>query len=297
MNVTILYVLFCTLVSAAHYIFRRLDEEPTLANDSHRYLSAGKGVLQRNPFHLRWLLPKICTDDHFHWRVITGYSIIALVPMMFAYLLALGVEPLQALFGALLVPGLGGIFRFNIKVPILVDAPVLLLSLMSATMFLEGHIIVAVLFVIIAGCMKESAPVLTLAFSLNPLALLGFANFIFFKLFKKGAEKDSIGNDVFLDNQLATGIKYHRGVWFHEKMLLPWGVCLLAFFSPVDGMLWLAFALAIGYGMLLAASDTVRIYHQVFPVMIYYTVLVVPSEFYVPLLLVHWFNPWQKYYF
>lgn len=261
-----------------------------ISNDGQRYLRAGKGELLYHPFHKRWLLPYLLKDSKRRWIFATTISLLLIPVLTYLYLLILGLSAVQAAFGALLFLGLQGVFRYNIETPVHIDSAGILLSLCSAVSFLSGLPALGVLFVVLAGCVKESMPMLTLLFSMNPLALIGFASPLYCKFFRAKADNDFLGRDRFLNHPISCSLRSHRYLWFNSNaMLLPWGVCIL---SLLELDWWLLAAFAVGYGQLALASDNCRLYHQVFPVIVYYTALAIPQEYYPLVLVLHWYKPW-----
>ena len=98
-----------------------------------------------------------------------------------------------------------------------------------------------------------------------------------------------------LDHPFKTGIKYHRYQWLDIKvMVLSWGVCVLALFGEIS--LRLILILAVSYGSMLMAADSKRLFQWAFPVVILSAIAVIPLNYMIPLVILHLFNPYNKYY-
>jgi hypothetical protein len=300
---TLYHITALLAVTLAHALFRRLDEpedKQELTADGWRYLHMGRGGLGYKPFHRRWLLPLLLKDNEKAWGIFTLTCTTLLPLATFIFLKAAGLSPNQSLFGGLLVLGLPAVFRLNLYYPVLVDAPSHLFAILSASSFIAGHWPLGLFLIVVGGCIKESVPVFSmlfqLPFSFNLLSLFGLISPIYTTFFEPQASKDIRGEEHILDHPIQSGVKTHKGRWFSlEWMLLPWGVCLLAFLNgPM--LPFLFFVLLTSYGqVLISYGDIVRHYQAAFPLMIYSTVAIAPTGFYAILLLAHWFNPWQRH--
>ena len=85
--------------------------------------------------------------------------------------------------------------------------------------------------------------------------------------------------------------QFHRGQWLNPLvMVAPWGPLLLGLGALTPQ---LAVALALGYGQLVVATDSVRLYQWAAPVLALACVAVVPPVW-LPLFAVALvFNPWK----
>ena len=286
------------IVSWIHIYFRYIDHGRFLIlNDSKRYFAMGRGILQYPPFHKRWLLPYLFKYRDKAW-ISSTLMIVSLLPVVtYLYLTSLGLTTAQAFFGSMLVLGLNGIYKMNVLHPILVDSYAIFFSLLSAISFLNGNILTGIMFSVIGGCIKESTPVFSFLFGFNALALLGFVSPILCRWYSPHADKDMLGRHGRLDDFIKTSDVLHKGRWFHPAvMLAPWGVCLIALLSTPPVLYWVMLALLVSYGQVVIATDSVRLYQQSFPVLVYAACLLVPAQFYLILVLVHWLNPYTEMY-
>ncbi len=282
------------IISSAYYWLLNVDTGRALYPDSHRYFAAGGGERLHKPFHLRWLLPFVCRQSPRLWKWVTGGAMVLLPVMMSVYLYEQGVEPKKCLVGACLLLGLPGIIRMNALAEYLLDGTALLFMLTSATCFLAGNVPLGIAFSCLGGMTKESTPIFAALACWNPLALLGFVPVIAAALIRKPNPVDMLGGEVILSHPFQTGIQFHRGRWFSlEFMLLPFGVCIL-------GLMHLSVPLivmiVVSYAQLLVATDSVRLYQWCFPLLILATVQVLPLEYSAIAIVMHWLNPYQKYY-
>ena len=183
-----------------------------------------------------------------------------------------------------LLPGIA----FSLRHPVLADAPAMALALGSAVLW-PVNPVASVVLAIVAGCVKESAPVWAAAYAFNPWALLGLIPVVVRWGMRCG--EDPAGYGDALAHPIRSARSAHRGGWVDPmRMVAPWGgllVCLLA----ID--VRLAVALALGYGQLLAATDEVRLYQWAAPVVALAAFSVVPAPWWPLLALSVVFNPWK----
>lgn len=233
------------------------------------------------PFHLRWLLPFTLRHNLAAWKYVTRGSIIGIGALTAVYT----GSPWMACVAFL--PG----FIMSWKYPVLVDAPAMLLALAAAIVWPYSPY-AAVAIVLIAGCTRETAPVWAAIYAWNPILLIGLVP-VALRTLRKPGEGDPIEEKEhrwIVAHPLQAGLKYHKGRWREPGlMLLPWGGLIVAL-AHVD--LQLAAALAIGYGQLLIASDSVRLYQWAAPVVALAAVAAVP-EWALPFVAASVvFNPW-----
>jgi hypothetical protein len=255
----------------------------SLSPDGHRYIAATQQRVAR-PFHYRWLIPKLLAKAKpTVWFWLTRLSLVGLLPAMYWYVGG-GWHGLAA---AACVVGLSGVWAINRRLPILVDAPGMLLALLSADLFHAGWWPLAVLLAVVGGCVRETTPIFAALFAWNPLALLGLIPVGVRHLQAEGPDVLDQEARWILDHPVKASRKYHTGIapW---TWLLPWGAGLLALGHPT---LQLAAVLAAAYAQCLIATDTVRLYMWAFPVVIAAAVEGVPTRWLLLLVLAHLVNP------
>ena len=276
------------IISLIHYFFH-LSHGVENYPDSERYMNRTKFP----PFHLRWLLPFLLRKNTVAWQIVTGIATVLIPVAMFYFLESWGLSYIQCIIGGLLTLGLKGVFGFNIRVPVLVDSTAMLLMVISATLFNYGMIIPAIAVVVIAGCIKESSPVFTAIVSLNPLALLGLIPVLI--MFVRGkTDKHDIGgkkSEEILKHPFKYGISMHSNIWLNYNLWLSFGILLLAFKNPSIHLLLM---FGVAFSQMLMATDSIRLLHWCFPVMILYTVPLIPLEWAIPLVILQWINPFGK---
>jgi hypothetical protein len=258
--------------------------------DSERYLAMGRGERQCYPFHARWLVPWLCGDRTRWWHAVTAGSLIASGPALCGYALALGLTPVQALACVVAFTGLWGCFGLLTLCPILVDAPGLLIGLASAGAYLSlpmpWSLAALLVGAILAGAVKETAPVWLALMAWHPAPLIG----LLVPAYRRwGIAHPPPDHDI-VAHPLKSAMQYRRGTLFDGTvMIYPWGLGLLALLNP-SPQLWLA--LAFAYAQPLIASDVQRLVHVAAPIVLVHAIPVVP-EAWLPLVLVlHMFNPW-----
>jgi hypothetical protein len=250
-----------------------------LTPDGVRYLAASSKRVSR-PFHLRWLLPRLLGDNVTRWQWVTRVSV-----------LAIGI--LTALFTHSVwmacVIALPGIW-FNWRFPVLVDAPAMALALGAALLWPISPA-AAIAVVLIAGCVRETAPVWSAIYAWQPWLLIGLIPVTARALMRHGSDVLDAENAWILTHPIKASIKYHRGLWTEPKvMVTPWGPLLIGLGS-LDAQTGVA--LAAAYGQLAIATDAVRLYQWAAPVLALATVRMLPG-WALPFVAVGvLFNPWK----
>ncbi len=151
----------------------------------------------------------------------------------------------------------------------------------------------ALLIFVWAACIKETAPVFAALWLWSPLPLVALVAVAVRALVAKSGP-DPLGERFqhIADHPVRSALEAHAGRWRDAwLMVAPWGVCLLALHSPS----WqLVVVLAVAYGQLLVATDTVRlVHHAAGPVMAVAAAQFVPVEWLLLACVVHvvW---WRK---
>jgi hypothetical protein len=254
-----------------------------LTPDGVRYLALGGHQKVSRPFHFRWLLPRLIGQDEDRWRIPAYASAIVYLALLWAYT--------GSWWACLLGLGLSGVIHYNVQHPVLVDLPAMTLALGAATAATHGLLWLAVVLVLIAGCVKETAPPFAAVYAWQPILLVGLAPVFFRACLKAG--RDPLASNPehaeILAHPFRSAVEYHRKdpLWIY---VLPWGVCVLGIANG-STRLWVALALA--YGQLLVATDSVRLFQWAAPVLILATVPMLGV--WLPVLLVlHLVNPFRS---
>ncbi|MGZ4766824.1 MAG: hypothetical protein ACXV6M_14320 [Ilumatobacteraceae bacterium] len=248
-----------------------------LTPDGVRYIAATKQRVAR-PFHYRWLIPKLCGDSESRWRWMNQISTIGLLPLIYWF-----IGGWRGIAAGAMVTGLAGVWKFNRKHIILVDAPGMFCALLAADLFRHHLWPLGIAVALVGGCVRETSPVMAALYAWNPLALIGLAPAAVRHLQREGPDVLDAENRWILDHVFRASIKYHRRLPnIVPLLILPWGGALVALsnYSPQ-----LALTAAVAYGQLLIATDTVRLYQWCFPVVLLAAVHAVPMAW-LPLLVV-----------
>lgn len=248
----------------------------SLTPDGARYLAMRHERVAR-PFHLRWLIPAICGTDRLRWEIVTRGAVLSLAPLAWWYT----GSPWMA--ACALLPGVW----FNWSHPVLVDAPGMALALLAACLWpvcWPAALVVAVL----AGCVRETAPVWSAVYAWHPALLVGLVPVAVRWLMKAGG--DPCGYDQQLAHPWRASRVAHRGRWLDPfLMVTPWGPLVLGLAAPTPQ---LGAAIGVGYAQTLIATDTVRLYQWAWPVLALAAVTVAPT--WAPLIALGVaFNPWK----
>lgn len=254
----------------------------TLTPDGVRYIAASEQRVAR-PFHFRWLLPKLCGQDEKRWQIARTVALVGLLPAAFWY----ADGGVRGLFVAALAVGCSGIWAFNWRFPVLVDAPAMTAALVAAGAAYHHIWWLAILCALLAGAIKETGPIFAACWAWNPLLLVGLVVPAVRALQRSGPDMLDRENAWVLSHPFRASLKYHRetprSLW-----VLPWGACLCG----LSILSWpLATALAIAYGQCLVATDTVRLYQWAYPPLAVAAARSVDPHWWPVLLAVHLVNP------
>jgi hypothetical protein len=198
-----------------------------------------------SPFHLRWLLPKVCGANVLAWTAVSYVAALASVQLVYVWTHSLVAAWLWAwLF----------VVQCAAARPALVDMASCALSL-GAVVAWPVSPYLAFALVLLSGACKESGPVFAAAWSLNPFLLIGVIAAGWWIMPRR--------NDH----------PYCQRPWFwarvrHDplackRMLAPWGAVLIL--APLGAgwdraTLAAMVSLALGYGQLLRSQDAARLY-------------------------------------
>lgn len=258
----------------------------TVTPDGVRYLHAARGDPVPAPFNLRWLIPRLCGQHVGRWRAaaIVGVALTAGSVAWMAPNWRAGVAAAALLLG---LPST----RFNLTFPVLVDAPALGLATLSAALAYHHLWLPAILIAVVAGMVKETAPVFAAAFAFNPLLLVGLAAPLVRRLVAgEGPDVLDAKNAWILAHPFKAAYQFHSEQITQLDPILaaPWGACLVAAAHPS----WhLALVVGLAYTQLCVATDTVRLYQWAAPTVCLAAVAAVPPVWWLVLILVTVFNP------
>lgn len=255
----------------------------TLSPDGHRYIAATQQRVAR-PFHWRWLIPFLLRNQKpTVWVWLTRLSLVGLLPATFWYVGG-GWHGLAA---AACVAGLSGVWAINRRFPILVDAPAMLLALLSADLIRSGLWPLAISLILIGAATRETTPIFASLFAWNPLPLLGLLVVGVRHLQAEGPDVLDDEARWILDHPRLASKKYHAGMPI-ATWILPWGAGLLALGSMSPQ---LALTLGVAYAQCAIATDTLRLYMWSFPVVLAAAVSGVPTRWLPLLVVLHLANP------
>ena len=250
--------------------------------DGLRYLNDNPPA----PFHRRALLPYLCRNNPTRWLIQAwvGYALLLVGTWGL-------VGGLQGVAAACLVAPLPGIL-LGLRFPVLVDLAALGMATSAAALWVNGYEWAAIVLVILAGSAKESAPVFAAVFAWSPWLLVGLAAPLIIGLLRKPGTMPEMGEEHqwILDHPVKAAKKYHAGMLttLSPALLLPWGALVVALAAPS----WqLAAVLALAYGQLLIATDTVRLYQWAAPTVAIAATSAVEPQWWPVLIALTVFNP------
>lgn len=285
-------------LAARHPYLRQRDG--TYPPDGMRYAAAGDGVPLPRPFYLRWLLPWFCSRAggvRAWWAVWAG-SWFVLAAGAFWWRIEAGDGWQRAVAAAVLLCGLPGVLGPPVVIPVGVDLSATALGVcVAATLAADvpGWWPAVVIVSLVVGSVKESAPLFVAVWAWSPWPLAGLAAPLLRHVYAK--RRGLIGEDplgpkfqAIADHPARAARAAHAGRWRDGwLMVAPWGVCLVALYRP-DVQVFVA--LGVAYGLLLVATDTVRlVHHAAGPVMAVAAVRNLPVEWLALACVVHvaWF--------
>lgn len=270
------------LAGLGEKILKRCEREFQITPDGIRYVAAVHGRVPK-PFHYRHALPRLLGDDGRKWFLASRVATWSLLPLMWWY-----VGGVRGLAAAAMVGGLSGVFHFNRRFPVLVDASGMAIALLSADLFRHNLWALGIAVALIGGCVRETSPLMAALWAWNPLALCGLIPVAFRHFQREGP--DPQGNPPWKIREqlrICTAIHRKQPLWL---FILPWGGALVGL---ANGSPQLALTALACYAPMLVATDTVRIYMWAFPVMLLAAVHAVPLTWLPFLIALHYANPYQ----
>lgn len=232
--------------------------------DAARYIALSEGRKVPRPFHLRWLLPRLCGTSGRAWWTIWLGSWPVLAAGIVGWRVAAG-DGWQVAFAAgVLLLALPGVLGPSAVIPVGVDLPATALTMCAALSFELGGpywAVAGMVVVAVAACVRETSPVWCALCVWSPLPLVGLVAPLVRQLTSRTGP-DPLGPrfDEIAAHPVRAALEAHRRQWRDGwVMVAPWGVCLAALYSPD----WrLVVVLAVAYLQLVVATDTVRLLHH-----------------------------------
>lgn len=235
--------------------------EIRLGPDSARYILAAQGNPVARPFNLRWLLPAVCGDDARMWNAVWWLSWPLAAAGMIWWGFETGLVWQQFVAAPILLLSLAGVFGPHVVRPVGVDLPAMAVSIVAVAALEAGWWPLAVVLVVIAGCIKETSPVFAALWAWHPLMLVGLAAPVVASFFRKPAVDEVTAQPLLKhvhDHPVESAFEHHVGKWRDPRMVLQWGGCLAALYRPS----WqVAAVLAVAYAQLVVATDLYRLVH------------------------------------
>ena len=253
---------------------------PNFGPDAARYIIAGQGERVARPFNLRWLLPAMLGNDVKLWAAVWWLS----WPVAAAGLAWWGYEAglvwQQFVAMPILCLALAGCLGPHVVRPVGVDLPAMALSIVAVAAFErhdDGFWFIAIVLIIIAAGIKETAPIWAALWVWNPLLLIGLMVPLILSVARR-PQMDRITLDPVLkrvhDHPIRSSLEHHAGKWRDPRMVVQWGACLAAAYAPS----WrVAAVTAAAYAQMLVATDTYRLIHTAAgPALAFAAVQVIP---------------------
>lgn len=264
----------------------------SVSPDGRHYLAMGKGERVPSPYHRRWLLPELLGDSRVSWNV---WGCVATILSAVLTALYVGQNSFErAVMAELLFLGLPGIWRLNVRLPVLVDSTAYCVCLIVALLFqIHGGVAIslaALLVVILGSCVKETVPLFASALSLHLGPLAGLV--CVYKAHQRA--RDLRPEESYLRHPVREARKVHDFFDLRSK-LLPWGVLILLFPLGVGldrATLCAVITLVLAYAQLFFAQDNARLYQWAAPAVIAVALQHPPSWIW-PVVILGLFNPYR----
>jgi len=269
-------------VTAAYLGALHYTTPQRVSPDGRVYLDMAGGAKQPMPFHLRWLLPLALRDNLTAWRIAAAVSLGTTAVVISA----LSGDPRRAWFAAILFLGLP-IVRLLVHWPVLSDAPAMACAAIAVLLAQYGYVWPAVAVAALGSACKEQAALFAALAAWNPWLLLGLVA----PLLRRLSAIPGRGEKPCTEQPLRYArVRQAPRLLDGKKMLLPWGACLAVAWDPT---LPVVASLAVAYGLLLTASDSVRVYQWACIPLCVHAATVVPEGWLIPVALLHVFHPWR----
>lgn len=247
----------CAAYAVTLYRYRGYAVSP----DGRYYAAMQAGERVPAPYSRRWLLPLIARLTRMRWEAFSAIAFLAVGPLVY--------ELTGALWCVWLCAWLPG-FATNVRYPVLVDQPAFALMLGAVVAYRGGDLAVAMALLGLSGQVKESAPFFGLALCLSwPMAFVALGSAIIAVLVGKYVSR-SPDRDFMLHPFRVAMTKHDPLDW--KEMVLPWGGVVVlgtAFVASGSYSTWnigiVVASLIMGYGQLLMANDSVRLYQWAAP--------------------------------
>lgn len=246
------------LLSVGLWAFLLVSLAPQLSPDGQAY-SRRRPM---RPYGGRWLLPLVMPYHAQAWRAVTAAATLATA----------------LLLGAAGPWWLGlAMTRSTILFPVTTDAVGLLLLVLS---WQQGWVWAA-----IGGAVNEKVPVLAALVTGDPRCLLGLLPWA---IGYWTAPKPSGEQPEWLTHPWRAGRQVLDASMSPDYLLLPWGVVAVGL---LDLSPWL---IAAAYAGCLVARDRARVYQWIGPMAAVAALAWIPPAWAMPLLALHWINPYRR---
>lgn len=192
----------------------------------------------------------------------------------------------------LLVMGLPGLWRLNVRLPVLVDPTAFCAALAGGILLQSDHATMLALglaVIVLGSAVKETVPLFAAAFAMSPMPLLALTVPLYLHFTVKALDRPQ---ETWLKHPILEARKAHDFLDPLAK-IAPWGaIAVLLIFSPVSWTLTATLALALGYGQCVVAQDNARLYQWAAPAVIAVALQHPPGWVWIAALL-GLFNPYR----
>lgn len=229
--------------------------------DAARYMLAGHGKPVARPFNLRVLLPAICGADVKLWSIVWWASWPVAALGMAWWTFEAGLVWQQMIAAPILLLALAGVWGPHVVRPVGVDLPAMAVSIVAVAALHAGWWPLAIVLACVAASIKETSPVFMALWAWNPILLVGLVVPVVVSFFRRPVMDEVTLNPVLKrvhDHPIRSAFEHHAGKWRDPRMVLQWGGCLAAFYTP---SLRVAAVTLAAYAQLIVATDTYRLIH------------------------------------
>jgi len=236
------------------------------------------------------LLPRICGPNLHRWWAVWAASWPLLAGGAFLWAIGCGASWQQATATTAFLVALPGVWGPAAVRPVGVDLPAMAVAMCAAVAFVNGYPLLGAVLVLVAGCIKESAPIFVALWIWSPIALVGLLAPLVAGLVLR-PELDPVTAHPTLrevhDHPFRSALEHRKGRWRDAWLwVAPWGVTLAAL---VGADVRTVVTMVVAHLQAIMATDTVRLVAWAGPVMAFAAAGLIPVGWLLLAVAVHVF--------
>lgn len=252
-----------------------------LSPDGWYYLEAARGRLVPKPYSRRWILPAVLGPNERAWKWCTALSLAFTPIVAFQFFrIAGGLDLSAAVFAAVLLSALPGVWRCSWRFPVLVDAPSFLACLVLAIFAKALPWWASFPIALLGGGIRETVPIFAALWAWSPVPLVGLLSVAWFRPSAPIAE----GAPEWLTHPVRSAWKLRAVIGLDASLYLrPLGAALAGLAAP---SLQTGLTVAAAFAQLFAAQDAIRLTVWCAPVLVMGAAKLIPAAWWPLAILV-----------